>query len=332
MFERRDFGCDDAERREPVHPVARAGLLRGDMIVTIDGFTPQQIAQGALAIVDTVGVLRHFVVRSVSGQLHQIDVASEDFPLQPVATTATFDATRNGAPVKVGYIDYTQFVNYSFADLSTAFARFNNAGIGELILDLRYNGGGSVATSRDLASMIGGTQLAGQLFAYLRFNDKQSASTTQVRFNAADVPFAQPMPGGLQRLIVLTSGGTASASELLINGLKPFIDVVLIGDTTYGKPYGFVPRDDCGITYDAVNFESLNSLGVGNFTSGFAPTCAVPDDFTHQLGDAGEGRTHAALSYIATGQCPVAGTALGAPKVRVASPVFGETVRPQMFP
>jgi carboxyl-terminal processing protease len=187
-----------------------------------------------------------------------------------------------------------------------------------------------VLTSRDLASMIGGARTAGQLYAYLRFNAKQASSTQRVQFNTSSDTFGLPLPEGLPRVVVITSGGTASASELLVNGLRPFVDVVLVGETTYGKPYGFVPRDNCGTTYNAVQFESLNSQGVGGYTTGFAPTCAAPDDLDHALGDAAENRVRVALDYIKTGQCTTS-LALGAPKPRPAPGVFGETVPPQMF-
>jgi carboxyl-terminal processing protease len=316
---------------EALSPVARAGLARGDTILSIDGFGPQQVADGLLPLVDTPGVPRRFLVRTVAGEHRMIDVASEDFALSPIAKTATFDITRDGAPVKVGYLAYHQFVGYSSANLNLEFYRFAAVGIGELVLDLRYNGGGSVATSRDLASMIGGARTAGRLYAYLRFNDKQAGSTQSVRFKSASTSFGLPLPEGLPRVVVITSGGTASASEMIVNGLRPFLDVVLVGDTTYGKPYGFVPRDNCGITYNAVQFESLNSQGVGGYTAGFAPTCAVPDDLDHQLGDPSEGRLRAALDYLVTGRCGVPPLALGAPKPRPAAGVFGEAVPAQMF-
>jgi carboxyl-terminal processing protease len=289
---------------EPQSPVARAGLQRGDTIVSIDGYTPVQIADGALPVVTTVGVPRTFLLASPGGgQMREVDVASEDFPLQPVQSTNIFDAQGAGGPEKVGYISYTQFVTYSLPDLQNAFLQFANAGVADVILDLRYNGGGSVATSRDLASLIGGHATEWRLFDYLRFNDQQSSRTTSVLFDTPTVLADTALANGLKRLFVIGAGGTASASELIINGLRPFMPVVLIGATTYGKPYGFVPHDACGTTYQAVQFESLNALGVGGFTSGFTPDCAVADDLDHQLGDPQEARIGTALTYIATGTC-----------------------------
>ena len=106
--------------------------------------------------------------------------------------------------------------------------------------------------------------------------------------------------------------------------------VILVGDTTYGKPYGFVPRDACGTNYEAVQFESFNGLGAGGFTSGMPPDCQVADDLEHQLGDPQEARTQVALNYIATGSCGPAARRQILRQVP-ASPSIGETVPPGMF-
>ena len=316
---------------EPLSPVAAAGLHRGDTILSIDGFSPVDVAAGLLPVVSTVGVPRHFLILNAAGTQQAIDVSSADFPLSPVTRVATLDATRAGAPVKVGYLSYTQFVSYSGTDLKQAFDGFAADGISELILDLRYNGGGSVAVARDLASLVSPGS-AGQLFAFLRFNDKHPANTLEVRFNGADLPVTPPAPGGLARVFVITSGATASASELVINGLRPFVKTVLVGETTYGKPFGFVPRDYCGITYNAVQFEALNALGVGNYTTGFTPDCAVPDDFDRPLGDPAEGRLRTALDYIATGSCPAASAQRQAPaQAGPPAQAVGETGPNGMF-
>jgi carboxyl-terminal processing protease len=316
---------------EPQSPVARAGLRRGDTILSIDGYTPAQVADGALPVVTTAGVPRTFMLASPGGgQSREIDVVSEDFPLQPVRTTTVLDAQGPAGPEKVGYLSYTQFVTYSLPDLQNAFVQFADAGVADVILDLRYNGGGSVATSRDLASLVGGGATQGRLYAYLRFNDQQASKTTSVLFDTPTVLAQTALANGLQRLFVIGAGGTASASELVINGLRPFMPVVLIGATTYGKPYGFVPHDACGTTYQAVQFESLNSLGVGGYTSGFTPDCAVGDDLDHQLGDPQEARIATALTYIATG---TRGPAAKRQILRQspAGGALGETPAPGMF-
>ena len=130
-------------------------------------------------------------------------------------------------------------------------------------------------------------------------------------------------------MFIIASGNTASASELVINGLKPFMDVVLVGETTYGKPYVFEPFSYCGTTYNAVNFDVLNAAGVGGYTSGIAPTCAVADDLDHPLGDPNELRLKTALGYIATGTCGQAPQ--DASIVTRSARVLGERPAPGMF-
>jgi len=318
---------------EPLGPMARAGLRRGDRVLSIDGYTPPDIAAGLLPAVATVGVQRTMVVRTPDGQARQIQVASEDFALRPLAATGVFEVQRDGAPVKVGYLAYNQFVEYSREDLRTAFSGFVAAGMGELILDLRYNGGGSVPMSGVLASMIGGPALITRVFAALRYNDKQAASNTDYIFTPQSDTEGFPLRTGLRRVLVITSGDTASASELLINGLRPFVDVVLVGETTYGKPYGFVPHEACGITYQAVQFETFNARGEGGFTAGFQPTCAVADDLEHALGDPQERRIRTALTYAATGRCSTDAVPLrdALPRPAQPSPTFGEQWPKGMF-
>jgi C-terminal processing protease CtpA/Prc len=140
--------------------------------------------------------------------------------------------------------------------------------------------------------------VAGQVFVTVRYSDKHQASNETLRFAAPAASLAD-----LPRVFIIASGSTASASELVINGLKLYVDVVLIGDTTYGNPYGFKSVDYCGTTYNAVNPEAVNAAGAGGYTSGIAPTCAVADDLDHALGDANEARLKAALGHISSGRC-----------------------------
>ena len=173
-----------------------------------------------------------------------------------------------------------------------------------MVLDLRYNGGGSTTQARDLASMLGGSRLSGSTFALFRFNAKYSANNVAQAFTSSLQTLPAAPLENLSRLFVITAGGTASASEMVINGLRPYMPVITIGATSFGKPYGSQPRDACGTTYSAISLEVANSLGEANYASGFAPNCAMSDDLTRELGDPAELRIGAALSYITTGVCP----------------------------
>jgi carboxyl-terminal processing protease len=286
---------------EALSPVGLAGLRRGETIVSIDGFTPAQIVAGASAVVTTAGVPRNFVVRDSGGVQRAFSVTSADFALSPVSHTAVLTAT-NGA--RVGYIAYQEFIASGAAAMGAAINNFRAAGVTEVVLDLRYNGGGSTTQARDLASMLGGSTLNGRTFAQFRFNAKYAANNVSQAFTSSLATLPAAPLENLSRLFVITAGGTASASEMVINGLRPYMPVITIGATSFGKPYGSQPRDACGTTYSAISLEVANSLGDANFANGFAPTCAMSDDLTRELGDPAELRIGAALSYVANGFCP----------------------------
>ena len=287
---------------EPAGPAAAAGLMRGDTVLSINGLSPAQIANGELAPVNVSGVTRTFSLADLSGAPRLITMTSRNFALSSVASDKIFTAA-SGA--KVGYLAYQEFTPSSLAALGPVFDRFRAGGVSELIVDLRYNSGGSVQVARALATLIGGAALDGKVFAKLRFNAKNADSDFDYPFSASAAVLPSPPLEGLTRVFFITSPNTASASELVINALKPFKNVINIGAATFGKPYGFLPKSACNTVYSAVNFETFNSADVGRFTSGLQATCTVADDLTKALGDPAERRTAAALVFIQTGACPV---------------------------
>jgi hypothetical protein len=145
-------------------------------------------------------------------------------------------------------------------------------------------------------------------------------------------PSGQALPAlNLTRVFILTGEGTCSASESIINSLRGVdVEVIQIGSTTCGKPYGFYPADNCGTTYFSIQFKGVNAKGYGDYTDGFTPSdaggsnasfvrgCSVPDDFTHALGDASEGRLSAAIHLIEGFDCPVAQVSSGEAARRTA--------------
>ena len=334
---------------EPLGPAAAAGLQRGDTVLSIDGFSPANIVNGSLTTVVTAGIRRVFNIENSVGERRTVTMVSRNFLLSPVLTDKVLTAA-NGA--KVGYLVYQEFTDLSLPALGAAFNRFRSAGVSELIVDLRYNGGGSVTVARALASMIGGTALEGKTFASIRFNAQNNASDFDYPFTAS-LEFLPAAPlEGLTKVVFITSPNTASASELVINALFPFKKVVTIGASTFGKPYGFQPRSSCDTVFNAVNFETFNALGAGRFSSGLPATCSVSDDLSKALGDPAERRTAAALGYIQTNACPASSDAAGrdlqaksrdtppfsnplaitsAERPRPSEPAFGEVRQPGMF-
>jgi carboxyl-terminal processing protease len=180
-----------------------------------------------------------------------------------------------------------------------------------------------------LAYMIAGpARTSGQTFEKLQFNDKHTSidpvtrqALTPMPFLATTSSFENPAPLptlNLQRVYVLTGGTTCSASESIINGLRGVgVEVIQIGSTTCGKPYGFYPEDNCGTTYFSIQFKGVNAAGFGDYSDGFSPSntlgaagtllpgCSVADDFTAALGNASEDLLQTALDHRIGRVCPV---------------------------
>ena len=198
--------------------------------------------------------------------------------------------------------------------LVKAIAQLKEAGVVDLVLDMRYNGGGQLNIASELAYMIAGpAQTAGQTFELTTGNDKMKPKSPLLfKSTALGYPAPDPAKPGLalpslnlKRVSMLTSAGTCSASESLINGLRGVgVEVNLIGAQTCGKPYAFTPQQNCGVTYFTIQYQGVNAKGFGDYADGFAPTCRVPDDFGHELGDRAEGQLAAALQYRSSGSCP----------------------------
>src|SRR5262249_43510505 len=211
-----------------------------------------------------------------------------------VSQTAVFDVPRGP---RVGYVHLRNFVTPSSAALDTAFASLLNAGATELVLDLRYNGGGLVSVAQHLGGLIGGAATHGQVFIQFNHTDKNTAKNSSLRF---PVP---PQALGVPRLVVIGTRATASASEAVINGLRPFMTVTVVGETTYGKPVGQYGYDFCDKTLFPVAFEGRNAKNEGGYFNGIPADCAAADDLDHPLGDPGEASLAAALDFIRSGSC-----------------------------
>jgi hypothetical protein len=242
----------------------------------------------------------------------------------------------------VGYLLFNNQLAQAETELVTAVNTLKSAAIKDLVLDIRYNGGGYLDIASELAYMIADTNMtAGQTFELLQFNSKHPATDPVAGTPITPTPFhsttlglsltqGQPLPNlGLQRVFVLTTAGTCSASESVINSLQGVgVQVIQIGTTTCGKPYGFYPADNCGTTYFSIQFRGVNARSFGDYTDGFTPSstmtassgssatlpgCAVNDDFTHALGDQNESMLFVALGYRMNPSCsvPPAGLAPG---------------------
>ena len=282
-------------------PAEEAGLVRGDRIVAVDGRSISDlIAAGLIGTAfgpSTAGVERQ-IIFTRDGTVRSARMVKRAVTIPTVSSTGTF---RVGSRA-VGYLFFRNFVQPSFAALDAAFAELQAQGANELILDLRYNGGGLVSVAQYLAGLIGGTRTDGQLLGTYAHNNKHLAANTQLRMKAETHSLS------LDRLIVIATGSTASASELIVNGLRPFIPVAIIGDRTYGKPVGQYAIPFCEKVIAPVAFSIRNANDEGDYFDGLPATCRAADDLDHQLGDPEEASLREAMTFIATGACSLSGS------------------------
>jgi hypothetical protein len=317
---------------EPFSPADLAHVERGTEVLTVDG---ADLVNGN--DVDTLNAglfpafaneTHTFTFRDPVGATWSQTLTSANVESSPVQYVLTI-----GTPTgDVGYMLFNDHVAVSEVELIAAVDYLAAANVSDLVLDVRYNGGGYLAIASELSFMIAGpTATAGKTFERSVFNDKHSTTNpvtgdalTPMPFFSSSLGFStapgEPLPYlGLDRVFVLTGPGTCSASESIMNGLRGIgVEVIQIGGTTCGKPYGFYPADNCGTTYFAIQFHGVNHAGFGDYADGFTPGangaagvpgCAVPDDFLYSLGHPWEARLAAALTYRATGTCPAGSAA-----------------------
>ena len=300
-------------------PLAGQNVARGAEITAINGTAVSTLTTAqvnALLFPTALGTSVTLTLLDVDRSVPRtIVVSAANVVEDPVPLARVLPANAaNPAGAKIGYLLFNDQVATSESELVAAITSFRTAGVSDVVVDLRYNGGGFLYIASELASMLGGSRIAANAtFERLQYNDKHPEKTNSA---ASNVPFYSTTTGGqalptlnLPRVFVITAPGTCSASESVINGLTPFLQVIRIGGTTCGKPYGFVQQNNCGKAYFAIQFQGVNNAGFGDYTNGFAPTCVVADDFSHALGDVAEGRLAATLAYARTGTCPVTAAA-----------------------
>lgn len=290
----------------PNSPAALAGVKRGDKVTSIDGvdFVNASTQAGA-------NILNEGLFPGVPGTHRfsfnggpELSMSPAQYKVTTVQNVQTIK-TSNGT---VGYFTFDSQIAQSEGELITAISQLKAANVSDLVIDMRYNGGGYLFIASELAYMIAGPRAtAGKVFEQTMFNEKQSARNIAYSFAFNGATPAGSLPHlDLMHVTLLVTHGTASASESVINSLRGIdVTVDLIGAKTRGKPYGFFPQDNCGYTYFAVQFKGVNNKGFGDYADGFAPTCAISDDFNHARGDVAEGLLMAALSYRLTGVCPI---------------------------
>jgi hypothetical protein len=276
-------------------PAAQAGFARGQRILELNGRSIAEIeaAEGIDAVLDQSTV--EFSLRNPDDSEFQVQVTKDVVTIDPLPQWRVID-TPGGS---VGYVEFAAFVSTADPVFDTIFASFGQAGVTDLILDMRYNGGGLISTTELLGDFLGGSVATGQVFSRTLFNSNNASSNRteffQELFNSLN----------LSRLIVIATESTASASELVTNSMEPHVEVTLVGDTTFGKPVGQVGIEFCSKILRATAFETVNSLGQGGYFDGLPADCAAADDLTVPVGDDTDPNVITALEYLANGACPI---------------------------
>ena len=351
---------------EPQSPAAavtggQAAMVRGSRVLRVNGIdlvnanTQSEIDQlNAALFPANAGTTTTFVVRDPGATADRtVTLTSVNLSPSPVNRTRVVD-TPTG---KVGYILFNTFSPFeSERAIIQAITELRINGVNDLVLDLRYNGGGLLAVSAQLAYMIAGqSRTENRAFSRLRFNAAAGSINPVTGQTNSPTPFYNQTIGfgnilspnqalptlNLNRVFILTTGDTCSASEAVINGLRGIdFEVNLIGSTTCGKPFGFYPQDNCGQTYYTIQFQTTNDKSFGDYADGFipnnstasfgvrAPGCQVADDLTRELGDPAERMLAAALQFRANGTCPAASTGAGPVDPDRASGAGGLPLRP----
>jgi carboxyl-terminal processing protease len=290
-------------------PAFRAGLRRGQRIVALNGRSIAEIqaAEGVNAVFDLSPL--DFAMRPVGGNAD----GSDDFSRTIIRDIVTIDPVPkarvitdpNGLRPPVGYMELATFISTADAKMDAVFADFLQQGVKDVILDLRYNGGGLVSTAELLADFLGGDIAQNLVYSRTVFNELRAPANNTTEFfdrRGSSID--------LFRLVVIASGSTASASELVINGMDPFAangaGVWIVGADTFGKPVGQVGLEFCEKILRPTAFQTLNALDFGDYFFGLPVDCAAPDDLDVPVGADNDPNIEAALSYLDTGGCPAA--------------------------
>ncbi|MES3017870.1 MAG: S41 family peptidase [Bacteroidota bacterium] len=322
----------------PGSAAAKAGISRGDIISKINNTTVGSNYNSEVALINNALSASSVKLagKKVSGASFDVTLTRTSYKSSPVYKDTTI--TANGK--KVGYVAYARFSSASNSNsvLNAIFSQFAGTGVTDLVIDLRYNGGGYVSTAEHFTNLIAPSSLNGKLMFREKFNTlMQSGGATILKnqpaldnenkvqysngrlltyadysYKEQDNSYNFQKAGSLnsiQKVVFIISGNTASASEMLINNLRPYMDVKLVGKTSYGKPVGFFPitlENNYDVYYSM--FTSVNSAGQTDYFSGFTPDWDTADDVTHDFGDPREACFAAAINYISKGSFVTTGS------------------------
>jgi C-terminal processing protease CtpA/Prc len=300
-------------------PALAAGIDRGTEIVAI-GTSSANLrtvssiiaAEGTAGVTNalgpsTAGTTRVLRITDSSGT-REVTVTKSEFELPPVSSRYGAKIIEDGGK-RVGYLNLRTFISTADPALREAFAKFRAAGITEVIVDVRYNGGGLVSIANLMGDLLGGNRSTTDVFSLTAFRPDKSSNNSTRYFSP------QPQSIAATKIAFIGTEASASASELVINAFVPYLQerAALIGTDTYGKPVGQIALDrpQCDDRLRVVAFATKNAAGQGDYFTGLAGTvkasCQASDDLTRPLGDPQENSTRNALDFLAGRSCtPIA--------------------------
>lgn len=277
-------------------PAETGGLERGQRFLRLNDRTIADIQanEGLSVVFDLTTV--NFEMQNVDGSIHTTTITQDIVTIDPVPQWRIIDA---GDGRNVGYMEFATFISTATPKFETVFAAFKTANVNDVIIDLRYNGGGLVSTAELMGDYLGGSVAENLIFSQTEFN------ADRAEFDSIEVFELIGSSLSLSRLIIIATQGTASASELVTNGMIPHVAVTIVGDRTFGKPVGQIGLEFCDKILRPTSFRTSNADGAGDFFDGLPVDCAAADDLTIAVGDDLDPNMIAAMTYLNTGACPV---------------------------
>jgi carboxyl-terminal processing protease len=296
-------------------PALAAGIDRGTEILAIGTSTGNlqtvsslMAAGGPQAVSDALGPSTAGTTRllrvSTAGVTRDVSVTKADYELTPVSSRYGAKIIDDGGR-KAGYVNLRTFINTADPALRNAFASFRAAGVTDIIVDLRYNGGGLVSIAELIGDLMGANRSTSDVFSFTTFRPEKSSNNSTRFFKP------QPQSVAPTRIAFIGTTGSASASELVINAFLPYYHAneALIGTNTYGKPVGQIAVDltACDDRLRVIAFKTENAARQGDYYDGLATkveaSCQAADDIAKQLGDPAEASTRAALDFLQGKAC-----------------------------
>jgi len=279
-----------------INSPAYGKLFRGDKILEINSNPATEILIDQAN--DNVGHETVFTVLRGAQEI-QVTITAKQYSFKVALGKIIHQGTKN-----IAYLRYDAFTESSVSEFEAIFSTFKSENVNELVIDMRYNGGGSISTASALLDNISNVY-AGKRQVYLDWNSNYKDKNANYYFEDADMQDGNEL--NIKRVIFLVTHSSASASELVISALKPYLgnaNVVTVGSSTHGKPVGMSGRIDGSFYYFLVNFFVRNNADESTSFYGIPATCSAEDDLSHSMGDTNEAMLSTALYYISYNACP----------------------------